>query len=456
MRTLMANFMSDIFSDKEGGLEAPTRHPVNWKEDSFWDKEEFLKESERVYDVCHTCRRCVSLCESFPTLFDLIDESETFELDGVDKNDFQKVVDECYMCDLCYQTKCPYVPPHPWALDFPHLMLRGKAIAYEEKNKPLKQRARDSLLTSTDKLGSLMKLPLVDITYEAISASPKARKVAAKITGVHEEAPWPKFEKSVQKYEPQPIETVTSTEKTTGKVALFVGCYCRNNDAELANDLLKVLEHNQIEAKIMVDDKCCGMPKLDLGDLKSVEDLMEQNVPKLMQEIENGYDIISLVPSCVLMFKQGLPLLFDDKEELKVIKQHMFDPFEYLSDRESKGLLNKDFKNSLGKIAYQVACHQRVQNIGPKTKELLELVPETEVQAIERCSGHDGTYAVREETHKNSVKIARPVSRKVDESEPDHLTSDCPLAAKQIQHVSKNKPDSAHPISLIKKAYGVD
>ena len=448
--------MSDIFSDKEGGLEAPTRHPVNWKEDSFWDKEEFLKESERVYDVCHTCRRCVSLCESFPTLFDLIDESETFELDGVDKNDFQKVVDECYMCDLCYQTKCPYVPPHPWALDFPHLMLRGKAIAYEEKNKPLKQRARDSLLTSTDKLGSLMKLPLVDITYEAISASPKARKVAAKITGVHEEAPWPKFEKSVQKYEPQPIETVTSTEKTTGKVALFVGCYCRNNDAELANDLLKVLEHNQIEAKIMVDDKCCGMPKLDLGDLKSVEDLMEQNVPKLMQEIENGYDIISLVPSCVLMFKQELPLLFDDKEELKVIKQHMFDPFEYLSDRESKGLLNKDFKNSLGKIAYQVACHQRVQNIGPKTKELLELVPETEVQAIERCSGHDGTYAVREETHKNSVKIARPVSRKVDESEPDHLTSDCPLAAKQIQHVSQNKPDSAHPISLIKKAYGVD
>ena len=448
--------MSDIFSDKEGGLEAPTRHPVNWKEDSFWDKEEFLKESERVYDVCHTCRRCVSLCESFPTLFDLIDESETFELDGVDKNDFQKVVDECYMCDLCYQTKCPYVPPHPWALDFPHLMLRGKAIAYEEKNKPLKQRARDSLLTSTDKLGSLMKLPLLDITYEAISASPKARKVAAKITGVHEEAPWPKFEKSVQKYEPQPIETVTSTEKTTGKVALFVGCYCRNNDAELANDLLKVLEHNQIEAKIMVDDKCCGMPKLDLGDLKSVEDLMEQNVPKLMQEIENGYDIISLVPSCVLMFKQELPLLFDDKEELKVIKQHMFDPFEYLSDRESKGLLNKDFKNSLGKIAYQVACHQRVQNIGPKTKELLELVPETEVQAIERCSGHDGTYAVREETHKNSVKIARPVSRKVDESEPDHLTSDCPLAAKQIQHVSENKPDSAHPISLIKKAYGVD
>jgi Fe-S oxidoreductase len=360
------------------------------------------------------------------------------------------------MCDLCYQTKCPYVPPHPWALDFPHLMLRGKAIAYQEKNKSLKQRARDSALTSTDSLGKLMKLPLVDITYEAISKSPKARKIASKITGVHEEAPWPNFEKSVKTYIPKSIENVTATDKTTGKVALFTGCYCRNNDAELANDLLKVFEHNNIETRVILDDKCCGMPKLDLGDLKSVENLMKHNVPKLLQEIDEGFDIISLVPSCVLMFKQELPLLFDENDDLKKIKQHIFDPFEYLSDRESKGLMNKSFKNSLGKIAYQVACHQRVQNIGPKTKELLEMVPDTEVQAIERCSGHDGTYAVREETHKNSVKIARPVTRKVDEAEPDHLTSDCPLAAKQIQHVSKNKPDSAHPISLIKKAYGVD
>jgi len=301
-----------------------------------------------------------------------------------------------------------------------------------------------------------MKLPLVDITYEAISSNGSARKVASKVTGVHADAPWPKFESSVEKYTPKTIEKVTTTEKTTGKVAVYTGCYCRNNDANLANDLLKVLEHNGVEAKLMIDDKCCGMPKLDLGDLKSVESLMEQNTPLLLAEIEQGYDIISLVPSCVLMYKQELPLLFDDNQDLKKIKQHIFDPFEYLSYREDKGLLNKDFKKSLGKIAYQVACHQRVQNIGPKTKELLELIPDTEVQAIERCSGHDGTYAVKEETHKNSVKIARPVSRKVDESEADHLTSDCPLAAKQIQHVSKNKPDSAHPISLIKKAYGVE
>jgi len=197
------------------------------------------------------------------------------------------------------------------------------------------------------------------------------------------------------------------------------------------------------------------MPKLDLGDLESVESSMKQNAPLLLEEIRKGYDIISLVPSCVLMFKQELPLLFEANKDLQEIKTHIFDPFEYLSYRESEGLMNKNFKTSLGNIAYQVACHQRVQNIGPKTKELLEMIPETEVQTIERCSGHDGTYAVKKETHRNSVKIAKPVAKKIDDSEPDHLTSDCPLAAKQIKHVSKNNPDTAHPISLIKRAYGL-
>jgi Fe-S oxidoreductase len=447
--------MSDLFSDKEGGLEAPTRNPVKWKEESFLDKEKFLEESERVYDVCHTCRRCISLCESFPTLFDLIDESETFELDGVNKEDFQKVVDECFMCDLCYQTKCPYVPPHPWAIDFPHLMLRGKSIAYKEKNKNILKRTRDNLLTSTDSLGKIVKLPLIDITYEGILNSAPAKKLLSSVTGIHSEAPWPKFEKTVQEYIPKEIKDAKEAGVTSGKVAIFTGCYCRNNETTLVNDLLKVLEHNDVEAKVMIGDKCCGMPKLDLGDLESVESSMKQNAPLLLEEIRKGYDIISLVPSCVLMFKQELPLLFEANKDLQEIKTHIFDPFEYLSYRESEGLMNKNFKTSLGNIAYQVACHQRVQNIGPKTKELLEMIPETEVQTIERCSGHDGTYAVKKETHRNSVKIAKPVAKKIDDSEPDHLTSDCPLAAKQIKHVSKNNPDTAHPISLIKRAYGL-
>ena len=125
------SFMS-YKSNKEGSLEAPTRLPIEWKSDEFYDEDSINEELERVFDICHTCRRCVSLCNSFPTLFDLIDDSETMEVDGVAKNDYKRVVDECFLCDICYLTKCPYVPPHEWNVDFPHLMLRAKAANFKK------------------------------------------------------------------------------------------------------------------------------------------------------------------------------------------------------------------------------------------------------------------------------------------------------------------------------------
>ena len=118
---------------KEGSLEAPTRHPLDWKNDAFYEEGPLFEELERVFDLCHGCRRCVSLCNAFPTLFDLVDESSTMEVDGVDKSDYWKVVDQCYLCDPCYQTKCPYIPPHEWNIDFPHLMLRAKAKKMQNK-----------------------------------------------------------------------------------------------------------------------------------------------------------------------------------------------------------------------------------------------------------------------------------------------------------------------------------
>ena len=448
--------MSDIFKDKEGGLEAPTRHPVKWKEEKFHNEEEFFSEAERTFEVCHGCRRCVSLCEAFPTLFDLIDESKSFEVEEVEKQDFQKVVDECYMCDLCYQTKCPYVPPHPWAIDFPKLMLRGKAIAYKNKKKGILKRIRDEVLTSTDTLSKSLKLPLLDITYKKYSKSTFLRKATTSLTGIHKDAPLPRFENKALKYNPNISIKINPAGTTSGKVALFVGCYCRNNNLSIAEDLIKVLEHNSILVKLVTGEKCCGMPKLDLGDLDSVELLMKHNLPLLLNEVKEGYDIISLVPSCVLMFKQELPLLFDENADLLTVKKHIYDPFEYLSQRETEGMLNKDFKSSLGKVAYQIACHQRVQNIGPKTKDILEMTPGTSVNTIERCSGHDGTYAIKKETYEHSIKIANHVAKKVDETKADYLTSDCPLAAEQIHHVSESKPKNTHPISLLKKAYGLE
>ncbi|MEH6570218.1 MAG: heterodisulfide reductase-related iron-sulfur binding cluster [Halioglobus sp.] len=439
---------------REGSLEAPTRHPIDWKSEKYWDKDDLNNELERVYDICHGCRRCVSLCDSFPTLFDLVDESETLEVDGIDKGDYIKVVDQCYLCDLCYMTKCPYVPPHDWNVDFPHLMLRAKAIKFKEQGAPL----RDKILTSTDTVFGMTSIPLVDVTVNALNKNETFRKLLDSGFGVHSEAPVPEFHsKTLRKRVAPMIRDIQakSVGETTGKVALYATCYGNYNSPVIGEDFVKVYQHNNIHIDIVPKEKCCGMPKLELGDFESVNKLKEANIPVLAALVDQGYDLIAPIPSCVLMYKQELPLLYPDDADVLKVKKAFYDPFEYLWLRHKAGEFNTEFPHALGSISYQVACHLRVQNIGLKTRDILNLVPSTEVNAIERCSGHDGTYAVKTETHDKSVKIARPVVRKVDQQESDHFSSDCPMAATHIANLSDKVDKASHPMTLLSMAYGL-
>ncbi|MEX0943553.1 MAG: heterodisulfide reductase-related iron-sulfur binding cluster [Pseudomonadales bacterium] len=437
---------------REGSLEAPIRHPIKWQEDAYWDEGKLFDELERVFDICHGCRRCVSLCQSFPVLFDLVDESETMEVDGVDKTDYYQVVDECYLCDLCYMTKCPYVPPHEWNVDFPHLMLQAKAQRYQKSGASF----RDNTLTNTDMVGKLASIPLVDVTVNAFNGNGTFRKVLESTFGVHHQAPVPKYySKTLRKrFENHPTAIKPGGE-TTGKVALYATCYCNVSTPDLGEDFVKVFEHNGVQIDLVPNEVCCGMPKLELGDLDRVDALKRKNIPDLARLVDEGYDLIAPIPSCVLMYKQELPLMYPDDADVKKVQAAFYDPFEYLFLRHREGLLNTVFKTSLGDISYQVACHLRVQNVGIKTRDILNLVPDTTVHAIERCSGHDGTYAVKKETRDHSVKIARPVVRQVDDKEADHFSSDCPMAATQIAHLSEKVKQADHPMSLLRKAYGI-
>ncbi len=440
---------------REGSLEAPTRHPVNWKDPEFYNEKSALDEMERVFDICHGCRRCVSLCNSFPTLFDLVDNSPTMEMDGVDRKDYIKVVDHCYLCDLCYMTKCPYVPPHEWNLDFPHLMLRGKAIKHKNGDNTF----RDRLLTSTDTVGNIAGIPVVAQVVNAVNKNGLARKALDKVLGVHPDAIIPEFHSdTLRKREARrdvPTLTAVPGELTKGKIALFSTCYCNRNAPDIGQDLIAILEHNGIPVKLVNQEVCCGMPKLELGDLEKVEQAMLFNIPQLVNMVDAGFDITAPVPSCVLMFKQELPLLFPDNADVKKVADAFYDPFEYLMLRHKEKQLKTGFKNSLGKIAYHVPCHQRVQNIGLKTKDVLGLVPGTTFEVIERCSGHDGTYAVKSEYHDIAAKICRPVVTKVKNFNPDHYVSDCPMAGDQIQQGVKGDMAAESPFTLLRHAYGV-
>jgi Fe-S oxidoreductase len=444
---------------REGSLEAPTRHAIEWRDPDYYDRASVDNELERVFDICHGCRRCVSLCNSFPTLFDLIDESSTGEMDGVAKADYDKVVDQCYLCDVCYMTKCPYVPPHPWNVDFPHLMLRAKA----QKFKRGETRFRDRLLTSTDRLGKLATIPVVVQMVNKANTMPLARRAMDAMLGVHRDRRLPPYAaKRFDEAAPRSVAwPVRDGQRTPGKVAIFSTCYVNYNEPGIGLDLLRILDHNEIPYTVAEKEACCGMPKLELGDLEAVEKLKDVNVPQLAAYARDGFAILTAVPSCTLMFKSEMPLLFPGDEAVRLVADAMFDPFEYIVARDKDGLLKKDFVKPLGKVSYHIPCHSRVQNVGQKTREVLEWLPDTAVTTVERCAGHDGTWGVKTEFFATSMKIGRPVFRQMAEPDPDYVSSDCPIAGRAILHGIEQAQQAppratrAHPLTLLRIAYGI-
>ena len=448
-------------SMREGNLEAPTRHPIDWMNPSFYDQGACEAEMERIFDICHGCRRCVSLCHSFPTLFDLVDATEDGEVHGVDKKDFWNVVDQCYLCDLCYMTKCPYVPPHAWNLDFPHTMLRAKAIKFKKGEVS----AGEQFLASTDKHGQFAGIPVVVQVANALNKTQPVRKLLDKALHVHPDAWLPELATSRFRWSAKSQGTaqiVTNGQRTPGKVAIFATCYVNYNEPGIGHDLIKLLEHNDIPYTIVDKEQCCGMPKLELGDLEAVAGSKAANIPVLAKYAKEGYAILSAVPSCTLMFKQEIPLMFPDCADTQLVKKAMFDPFEYFVGRHKDGLLKTDFKNDLGKVSYHIPCHGRVQNIGKKTEEMLKLIGQSvsvKINTVERCSGHAGTYGVKTATHPIAMKIGKPVFKAMGKDEPDWISSDCQLAGHHIaQGMAQNALPAAklaHPLSLVRIAYGL-
>jgi glycerol-3-phosphate dehydrogenase subunit C len=446
---------------REGSLEAPTRHPVPWREASFYDEADCQREMARVFDICHGCRRCVSLCQSFPTLFDLVDATDDGELHSVDPKSYAKVVDQCYLCDLCYMTKCPYVPPHDWGLDFPHLMLRAKAIKFRQGGVGRGER----LLASTDTHGQFAGIPVVVQAVNAVNRTRPMRRLLDKTLGVHPDAWLPELASSRLRWSAPKqgtAQVVTQGQRTPGKVAVFATCYINFNEPGIGHDLLKVLDHNDIPWTLVDKERCCGMPKLELGDLQGVAEHKAANIPVLARYAREGWAIVCAIPSCTLMFKQELPLLFPEDEAVQAVKAAMFDPFEYLVARHKDGLLKTDFKHALGKVSYHIPCHGRVQNIGRKTEEMFKLIGQTvtvQLNTVERCSGHAGTYGVKTPFHPMAMKIGKPVFKAMAKDEPDVIASDCALAGHHIAQgmTQAGTPPKAlqHPLSLLRSAYGL-
>jgi Fe-S oxidoreductase len=340
-------------------------------------------------------------------------------------------------------------------------MLRAKAIKFKKGEVGLGEK----LLASTDVHGSLAGIPIVVHVVNAVNKTAVVRGAMETVLGVDKDAWLPSL--ATKKFRSGTPETqstaVVDGAKTPGKVAIFATCYINYNEPGIGLDLLKILDHNEIPYVIVEKEKCCGMPKLELGDLDAVNASKEANIPMLAKYAKDGFAILAAVPSCALMFKQEIPLMYPDEPDVQLVKAAMWDPFEYFMQRKRDGLLKTEFPVPLGNVSYQIPCHGRVQNIGKKTEEMLKMIPGTTVNTHERCSGHAGTFGVKKATHAQSLKIGKPLFKAManmkDGSKPDFISSDCPLGGHHIaQGFEVNglgAPELQHPLSLVAKAYGL-
>ncbi len=442
---------------REGSLEAPVRYPLAWEDPDFYDEDKLDAELRRVFDICHGCRRCFNLCDSFPRLFDLVDASPTEELDGVKSADFKPVVDACTLCDMCYLTKCPYVPPHEFNLDFPHLMLRYRAVEQRKGKVTLAERQ----LKETDRNGKIGSA-LAPLANWATKGNALTRPVMEKFAGVHREAHLPPYASKTLLDRAAAKPAVNRDAPAFGrKVVLYATCYGNYNVPAIGEAALKVLAKNGVEAEVQ-HPGCCGMPNLESGDIARVAQQARLVVAAFKPWIEKGYDIVPLMPSCALMLKFEWPLILPGDEDVRRLAKATFDLSEYVVSIARKEGLAPGLGALEDDVTVHISCHSRAQNMGQQASAMLKLLPDTKLTVIERCSGHGGAWGVMKENFEVALKIGRPVARQAASAAAPYIVSECPLARDHIvQGMEKQGADVSglrhvhHPIELIALAYGL-
>jgi glycerol-3-phosphate dehydrogenase subunit C len=444
---------------REGSLEAPIRHPLDWRSAEFYDDAKLDAEMRRVFDICHTCRRCFNLCDSFPRLFDLIDESKSGELDTVASADFKQVVDACTLCDMCFMSKCPYVPPHEFNIDFPHLILRYRAVEAKKNGVP----AVDRALADTDRYGKWATLISGAANWATRRDNTMMRGLEEKVAGVDRNAELPKYASKTleaQATAHPPMRDDAAPAKAR-KAVLYATCYGDYNDTSIGMSALAVLAKNGVETKV-VHPACCGMPKLEQGMLDEVAEAARKVAAAFAPYIDQGYDIVAPVPSCALMLKFEWPLILPEDESVKRLAEATFDLSEYVVDIARKEGLAEGMAPLDGGVAFHVSCHSRAQNIGQKGAELLALIPQADVAVVERCSGHGGAWGYKKGNFETAMKVGKPAARQLQNADKKHVVSECPLAGLHIEQEIETlggetpRPERVgHPIVLMARAYGL-
>ena len=437
---------------KEGSTEAPIRHPLNFRDPDFLNPEKIDQEMRRVFDICHGCRRCFNLCDSFPKLFDYIDESEEGEVSSLSSDKFKPVVDACTLCDMCFMTKCPYVPPHEFDLDFPHLMLRYRML----------QKKNGEISNTTKQLAKIDRNAKIGVFFSGIVnwvsnvKNTLFRKILEFFTGIDRRVVLPKYNSETFSNYFKKFKKNIVGKDTNRKVVIYSTCFVNFNKKNKGEAALKVLHHNNVEVEHSYAG-CCGMPYLEQADPEQVVKQANLVSKELLKYVDKGYKVITLTASCGLMLKFEWPLLLPDDEGIKKLSKNTFDIDEYIVDIANNEGLVEGLQEIDGGVTVHHACHARAQNMGNKARDMLKLIPNVKIDVVERCAGHGGTFGVMKETHDMAIKVGKTTASTVKRKNNKYMASDCPLAGKHIKQLAEDtnivSDEALHPIELLAKSY---
>ncbi len=443
-----------MIQNKEGSTKAPTRYPVKFNNPEFLDPSNIDEEMRRVFDVCHGCRRCFNLCDSFPKLFDLIDESKDESVSSVKSTDFKLVTDSCTLCDMCFMTKCPYVPPHEFNIDFPHLMLRYRM--FQKKNGQLPNIPMQ--LAKTDRNGKIGVILSKLINWITNKKNKLFRMFLQLLTGIEKDVVLPKYnDETFQKYYQKNSDKINTKAPAHGrKVVLYSTCFVNFNKKNTGIAALKVLKKNGVDVQNSYPG-CCGMPYLEQANLEKVTEQAKKVSKDLLNWIEKGYDVVTLTASCGLMLKFEWPLLLPNDLNIKKLSNHTKDIDEYIVDIQNKEGLASGIKEIDGGVTIHHACHARAQNMGNKARDMIKLIPNVKVDLVEKCAGHGGTFGVMNKTYKIAKKVGGPTAKLIQKKKNKYMASDCPLAGKHLKQLENDtniaNDEAIHPIEILAKAY---
>ena len=439
---------------KEGSVGAPVRHPINFDHPDFLDQKKLDHEMRRVFDICHGCRRCFNLCDSFPRLFDFIDETKEGEVSSLPSKKFGKIVAACTLCDMCFMTKCPYVPPHEFNLDFPHLMFRYRM--YQKKiNKLSKIPSQLAKIDRNAKIG-VMFSPIIN--WFTNVKNKLFRKMLEIFTGIDKRVILPKYnDETFENYIKNNKSEINKLAPGFGrKVVIYSTCFVNFNKKSTGVAALKVLKKNGVDVQHAYPG-CCGMPYLEQADPKKVIEQAIQVSNELLKWIDKGYQVVTLTASCGLMLKFEWPLLLPKDNNIKKLSMNVKDIDEYIVDISKKEGLVQGLSEIDGGVTVHHACHARAQNMGNKARDMLKLIPNIKIDVVERCAGHGGTFGVMKTTHEIANKVGKLVSELSLKKNNKYMASDCPLAGKHLKQLEKDtkisNDEALHPIELLAKAY---